>query len=190
MAIGEDNLFKGDKYKWSARLTIVNLLDKEALYNFLSTFSGTHYVTPRTLQRRLGCISRVYCSERNLSSGLAAIGKHLDPSPLNAAATGVRQIGGAVRGVNHVIKNNPSRTKRKLQVATITMICLVFAPMIAATNGADEYVVGTVSNISESVVTVKTAAGNSSRLASVRKQLTCVRSGLYGGAVSTAGTGS
>jgi hypothetical protein len=31
--------------------------------------------------------------------------------------------------------------------------------MIAATNGADEYVVGTVSKISESAVTVKTAAG-------------------------------
>jgi hypothetical protein len=54
VAIGEDNLFKGDKYKWSARLTIVNLLDKEALYNFLSTFSGTHYVTPRTLTATIG----------------------------------------------------------------------------------------------------------------------------------------
>ena len=26
---------------------MVNLTNKEALYNFLSTFSGTHYVTPR-----------------------------------------------------------------------------------------------------------------------------------------------
>ncbi len=54
VAIGDDNLFKGEKYKWSARLTVVNLLDKEALYNFLSTFSGTHYVTPRTLTATLG----------------------------------------------------------------------------------------------------------------------------------------
>jgi hypothetical protein len=54
VAIGDDNIFKGDKYKLSARLTIVNLLDKEALYNFLSTFSGTHYVTPRTLTATLG----------------------------------------------------------------------------------------------------------------------------------------
>ena len=49
LAIGDDNLFRGDKYKWSAQLTIVNLTNKVALYNFLSTFSGTHYVTPRTL---------------------------------------------------------------------------------------------------------------------------------------------
>jgi outer membrane receptor protein involved in Fe transport len=54
IAVGDDNLFKGDKYKWSARLTVVNLLDKEALYNFLSTFSGTHYVTPRTVTATLG----------------------------------------------------------------------------------------------------------------------------------------
>ena len=54
VAIGQDNLFHGDKYKWSARLTVVNLLDKEALYNFISTFSGTHYVSPRTLTASIG----------------------------------------------------------------------------------------------------------------------------------------
>ena len=48
-AIGHDNIFHGDRYKWSARLTVVNLANKEALYNFLSTFSGTHYVTPRAV---------------------------------------------------------------------------------------------------------------------------------------------
>ncbi len=53
-AIGQDNLFKGDKYKVSARLTIINLTDKEALYNFLSTFSGTHYVSPRTFTMTVG----------------------------------------------------------------------------------------------------------------------------------------
>lgn len=37
------------KYKWSSRLEVINLTDKVALYNFLSTFSGTHYVTPRTV---------------------------------------------------------------------------------------------------------------------------------------------
>ena len=31
------------------RLTGVNITNKYALYNFLSTFSGTHYVTPRAL---------------------------------------------------------------------------------------------------------------------------------------------
>jgi hypothetical protein len=29
-------------------------MDKEALYNFLSTFSGTHYVTPRTITATIG----------------------------------------------------------------------------------------------------------------------------------------
>jgi len=28
---------------------VVNLTNQYALYNFLSTFSGTHYVTPRTV---------------------------------------------------------------------------------------------------------------------------------------------
>ncbi len=49
LSVGDDNIFNGDKHKWSVRLTAVNLTNKEALYNFLSTFSGTHYVTPRAL---------------------------------------------------------------------------------------------------------------------------------------------
>jgi len=54
IAVGDDNLFKGDRYKWSLTLTAVNVTNKLALYNFLSTFSGTHYVTPRTLTAQLG----------------------------------------------------------------------------------------------------------------------------------------
>jgi outer membrane receptor protein involved in Fe transport len=54
MSVGDDNLFHGDKYKWSLRLDVVNLTDKVALYNWLSTFSGTHYVTPRTVSATLG----------------------------------------------------------------------------------------------------------------------------------------
>ena len=53
-SIGEDNLFNGDKNKWSLRLTAVNITNKYALYNFLSTFSGTHYVTPRALTAEVG----------------------------------------------------------------------------------------------------------------------------------------
>jgi Carboxypeptidase regulatory-like domain len=53
-SIGQDNLFKGDRYKWSLRLTGVNILNNYALYNFLSTFSGTHYVTPRALTAEVG----------------------------------------------------------------------------------------------------------------------------------------
>jgi hypothetical protein len=54
LAIGDDNLFHTEHYKWSAQLTLINLTNKYALYNFLSTFSGTHYVTPRTVTAQLG----------------------------------------------------------------------------------------------------------------------------------------
>ena len=54
VAVGDDNLFKGERYRWSLTLTAVNITNKEALYNFLSTFSGTHYVTPRALTAQLG----------------------------------------------------------------------------------------------------------------------------------------
>ncbi len=49
MTLGEDNLFHGDKYKWGAQITAINVTNKYAPYNFLSTFSGTHYVTPRAI---------------------------------------------------------------------------------------------------------------------------------------------
>ncbi len=54
IAVGHDNIFRGHDHKVSARLTVVNLMDKTALYNFLSTFSGTHYVTPRAVTLTVG----------------------------------------------------------------------------------------------------------------------------------------
>ena len=54
LAVGDDNLFHGERYKWSLSLTAINVTNKVALYNFLSTFSGTHYVTPRALTAELG----------------------------------------------------------------------------------------------------------------------------------------
>jgi hypothetical protein len=54
IAIGHDNLFRGDRYKVSLQFTAINVTNRVALYNFLSTFSGTHYVTPRTLTAELG----------------------------------------------------------------------------------------------------------------------------------------
>ena len=54
IAVGDDNIFRGDKYKWSLRLTAINVTNKVALYNFLSTFSGTHFLTPRTYTAELG----------------------------------------------------------------------------------------------------------------------------------------
>jgi hypothetical protein len=53
-SVGDDDLFHGDRYKWSLRFTVINLTNKVALYNFFSTFSGTHYVTPRTETVELG----------------------------------------------------------------------------------------------------------------------------------------
>ena len=54
LALGDDNLFHGERYKWSLTLTAINVTNKVALYNFLSTFSGTHYVTPRALTAEIG----------------------------------------------------------------------------------------------------------------------------------------
>jgi hypothetical protein len=54
IAVGHDNLFHGDRYRWSARVTVINVTNKEALYNFLSTFSGTHFVSPRAVTGELG----------------------------------------------------------------------------------------------------------------------------------------
>jgi Carboxypeptidase regulatory-like domain len=53
-SVGDDDLFRGDKYKWSLRFTVINLTNKTAVYNFLSTFSGTHFVTPRSYTAELG----------------------------------------------------------------------------------------------------------------------------------------
>jgi hypothetical protein len=54
IAVGHDNIFHGDRYKWSARVSVINLTNSYSLYNFLSTFSGTHYVTPRTVTGTIG----------------------------------------------------------------------------------------------------------------------------------------
>jgi len=54
VAVGDDNLFHGERYKWSARISVVNLANSYVLYNFLSTFSGTHYVTPRAITAMIG----------------------------------------------------------------------------------------------------------------------------------------
>jgi hypothetical protein len=54
LSLGDDNVFGKDHYKWSLRVTVINVGNKLALYNFLSTFSGTHYITPRTATGELG----------------------------------------------------------------------------------------------------------------------------------------
>ena len=52
MALGDDSIIHfgtNDRYHLGATLTAINIANKYALYNFLSTFSGTHYLTPRTV---------------------------------------------------------------------------------------------------------------------------------------------
>ena len=52
LSFGQDNLLRRKepaKPTLSASITVVNIANKYALYNFLSTFSGTHFVSPRAL---------------------------------------------------------------------------------------------------------------------------------------------
>jgi hypothetical protein len=49
-AVGFDSLATRGRGRLSVRLSVFNLTGKVALYNFLSTFSGTHFVPPRTAQ--------------------------------------------------------------------------------------------------------------------------------------------
>jgi hypothetical protein len=52
-SVGKDNLFHANRYKVNFDMTAINVTNKYALYNFLSTFSGTHYVTPRALTAKI-----------------------------------------------------------------------------------------------------------------------------------------
>jgi len=54
MSFGTDNLLGTDHTKLTLRFTVANLTNKVALYNFLSTFSGTHFVAPRSYQVQMG----------------------------------------------------------------------------------------------------------------------------------------
>jgi hypothetical protein len=51
---GTDNLFRTEGPKVTLRFTVLNLTNKDALYNFQSTFSGTHFVSPRSFQGQIG----------------------------------------------------------------------------------------------------------------------------------------
>ncbi len=53
LSLGKNNIFHADKYKTDLDFTAINVTNKYALYNFLSTFSGTHYVTPRALTAKV-----------------------------------------------------------------------------------------------------------------------------------------
>jgi hypothetical protein len=56
MEMGDDNIVHfgpNERYKFGAKMTAINVTNMYSLYNFLSTFSGTHYVTPRAVTGEL-----------------------------------------------------------------------------------------------------------------------------------------
>jgi hypothetical protein len=53
-SVGVDDIFRRERLKTNLQFTVVNLTNKYALYNYLSTFSGTHFVAPRTFTAQIG----------------------------------------------------------------------------------------------------------------------------------------
>jgi Carboxypeptidase regulatory-like domain len=53
LALGADNLWEKDNYAFGGKITVVNLTNRVALYNFLSSFSGTHFLAPRIVQGQI-----------------------------------------------------------------------------------------------------------------------------------------
>jgi hypothetical protein len=56
MSAGTDNLLHTEPVRMTLRASVLNLTNNVALYNFLSTFSGTHFVTPRSYQVTVGLV--------------------------------------------------------------------------------------------------------------------------------------
>jgi len=54
LGFGADNLFHSDRAKVKLRFSVLNVTNKDALYNFLSTFTGTHFISPRAYQMHVG----------------------------------------------------------------------------------------------------------------------------------------
>jgi len=55
LGVGTDNLLhKEGTRRFTASIEIANLTNVNALYNFLSTFSGTHFLQPRSLVGKIG----------------------------------------------------------------------------------------------------------------------------------------
>lgn len=56
LSVGTDNLLKTEHARMTLKLSVLNLTNKATLYNFLSTFSGTHWVTPRSYHASVGFV--------------------------------------------------------------------------------------------------------------------------------------
>jgi hypothetical protein len=54
IGVGTDNLLRSsDSKRIALQFTVVNVGNKEAMYNFLSTFGGTHFIQPRSYMGRI-----------------------------------------------------------------------------------------------------------------------------------------
>lgn len=49
VSAGDNDLFPREKRTIGIRIDIINLANVDGLYNFLSTFSGTHFISSRTI---------------------------------------------------------------------------------------------------------------------------------------------
>jgi hypothetical protein len=56
VGVGDDDIFHTDRLRYRAQFTAVNVTNVVALYNFLSTFSGTHFVSPRAYTAEFGIV--------------------------------------------------------------------------------------------------------------------------------------
>jgi hypothetical protein len=55
LSFGNDNVLRAkDGHRWTFQVSVTNLTNKVAVYNFLSTFSGTHFVPPRSYRAEIG----------------------------------------------------------------------------------------------------------------------------------------
>ena len=54
MGAGHENIFQRERFQTSLRVGVANVTNNVALYNFKSTFGGTHFVAPRAYTVTLG----------------------------------------------------------------------------------------------------------------------------------------
>jgi hypothetical protein len=51
---GADNLLHTERLRWTLRFEVLNITNKVALFNFLSTCAGTHFVGALSFRPALG----------------------------------------------------------------------------------------------------------------------------------------
>jgi hypothetical protein len=76
---------------------------------------------------------------------------------------------------NHMNTHNMNTTKLKVQVALLAILSLALLPTIATAHGGEEHVIGTVTKISDTAVTVKTTAGKTVEVVFDAKMTTYAR---------------